>query len=116
MGNLNGEKNQDRNIRSEEKGCNRYVDTRKRRYFRRKSRCSGDKSQRANRENGSFTRFFDGDASIGGMFRHLISYHREQVANLDLEIQRISKEKSKHEVKIQEIEALLSELDYQLQE
>lgn len=116
MGNINGKKNQDRDIWAKEKRCNRYVDSGRCRYLRCKGGRFGDKSQRTNRKNGSFSRFFNGDTSAGGMFRHLISYHREQVAALDLEIQRISTEKSKHEVKIQEIEALLSELNYQLQE
>ncbi|NJL64909.1 MAG: hypothetical protein HC903_27770, partial [Methylacidiphilales bacterium] len=63
----------------------------------------------------SLAKIIHGDTNTGGMLRHLINVHREQVAVMDAEISRISSEKKKLEVKIHDLELLAEEASKFLQ-
>ncbi len=84
----------------------------------------GNKQERDDRANSSVSNILcTGKTDIGGMFRHLISVYREQVAIKDSEIerinneaQRVKSEKSNLEAKIQEFELFIKELEQEIEE
>jgi hypothetical protein len=116
MGKIEGKymgiKHEEADARAKEKGRNTDSDSRRCADVGRKSEGNGSQQKRADRTNCQESSIFTTGSTItGGMLRHLNDEYRQQLANKKHERQLIDAEILRIESRIQEFEALESELE-----
>ncbi len=119
MGNVDGEKDQDRSSRTEKKRLYAYTHSGGSRDARYEGEISRNQSERTYRANSTQSSIFSSGASDdGGILRQLIRDYRDQVATRrdqvavkKAEIKRLEDEAEKLEFRIQEFETLQHQLE-----